>query len=1094
MATATVTVLFTDLVGSTELLARLGEEAADAVRREHFALLREVIDRHGGREVKNLGDGLMVAFDGVGAGLSCAVAMQQAVTARPSSQPLSIRIGVATGEADEEGGDYFGLPVVEAARLCGVASGGEILTTELARMLARSRGGFDLEAVGPIELKGLPDPVEVFRVGWRPMGSESAHRVPIPPRVTAMAGAPLVGRRAERQVLDAALKEAAEGRRRAVLVSGEPGIGKTSLAAASAHQALDQGFVVVYGRCDEDLHVPYQPWAEALGHLVEHAPAVLLDAHVEACGRVLGRVVPRLSGHVSEGPAEASTERHLLFGAVVDLLERVSRWAPLFLLLDDLHWADGATVHLLRHVLAAGEMPLVLVGTFRDSDLGPDHDLTDALAALRREPGVERLPLRGLGDDELLELLERAAGHEMTDDGLALRDALSDETDGNPFFVGEMLRHLSETGAIYLDHLSGRWASGIDLRTAGLPVSIREVVGHRVARLGPETKRVLTMAAVIGRDFDLQLLEAVTEVDADRLVDLCDAAVAAAVLQETDVPDRYTFAHALIERSLYDELSTSRRVRAHRNVALALEALCGGDDGDHVGELAHHWAQATRPADAAKAISYARRAGDRAMASLAPDEAMRWYTEAFALLEPHQHRGTDGVALRIAIGEAQQQVGDTAFRTTLRAASHDAVTLDDGPLLVRAALAGSRMFASSVGGVDTERVALLRSALAKVGPSDSRERALLLSMLSVELQYDTSDHLERAASLDEAVAIARRLGDPATLVDVLATPFANPDGLEARHREVREALAAAEALGDPVRLWRARWAAWIAAFQRGDRDAMDDLVRLTLPAAERSGSAIWLLNALNQLALTCAVDGDPDRLEEVALRCLEHGQQTGNEDATIQWSAMTLQVAHQRGQLAELLPIMEQAVLDNPGLPIFRSSLTWVHAVAGDLDRAATLLAERRAEGFALPFDGLWLSANALLAEAAARTADAASAAVLSERLAPYRGYVSGTGATFEGALGYYEGMARSVLGELDLAVQLLEDAVALHRRMRAVHLGACSEVALAGVLLQRGGDDDRTRARALATAASDLAGRRGYGYVDRDARAVLARLASGPG
>src|SRR6476646_3083336 len=181
MATATVTVLFTDLVGSTELLSRVGEAQADELRREHFGLLRAPIAEHGGREVKNLGDGLMVVFDGVPAALDAAVAMQQAITARPLESELrAIRVGVAVGEAERDDGDYFGLPVVEAARLCAKAEGGEILTTEFVRMLARSRSKVELEPVGALELKGLDEPVETYRVRWAPI-DRLEERPPLPP-------------------------------------------------------------------------------------------------------------------------------------------------------------------------------------------------------------------------------------------------------------------------------------------------------------------------------------------------------------------------------------------------------------------------------------------------------------------------------------------------------------------------------------------------------------------------------------------------------------------------------------------------------------------------------------------------------------------------------------------------------------------------------------------------------------------------------------------------------------------------------------------------------------------------------------------------
>ena len=176
------------------------------------------------------------------------------------------------------------------------------------------------------------------------------------------------------------------------------------------------------------------------------------------------------------------------------------------LVLDDLHWADRPTVQLLRHVVSAdAPLRLFVIGTFRDSDVGADHPLAEALAALHRESGVERLALRGLGDDELLTLLETTAGHAMAEEGVALRDALLAETDGNPFFVGEMLRHLAETRAIYQDE-QGRWVASADLRTSGLPVSIREVIGRRVARLGAPTQGALSLAAVIGRDFDVDVL------------------------------------------------------------------------------------------------------------------------------------------------------------------------------------------------------------------------------------------------------------------------------------------------------------------------------------------------------------------------------------------------------------------------------------------------------------------------------------------------------------------------------------------------------------------------------------------------------------
>jgi predicted ATPase len=266
-------------------------------------------------------------------------------------------------------------------------------------------------------------------------------------------------------------------------------------------------------------------------------------------------------------------------------------------------------------VSADTPLRLFVIGTFRDSDVATDHPLADALASLHREAGVERLALRGLRDDELLTLLEATIRHATAEEGIALRDALSVETDRNPFFVGEMLRHLTETSAIVQDE-HGRWLASSNLQTSGLPVSIREVIGRRVARLGAPTQTVLSLAAVIGRDFDVDVLAPVAELDQDTLIELCDHAVAAAVLTEADAPGRYTFAHALIEHALYDHLSPGRRGRTHRSVAETLEELCGDDPAERIGELAYHWAHATQPPDAGKAIMYAQRAGDRALAHI----------------------------------------------------------------------------------------------------------------------------------------------------------------------------------------------------------------------------------------------------------------------------------------------------------------------------------------------------------------------------------------------------------------------------------------------------------------------------------------------
>ena len=301
------------------------------------------------------------------------------------------------------------------------------------------------------------------------------------------------------------------------------------------------------------------------------------------------------------------------------LLEDFGEQEPLLLILDDLHWADAPSLSLLRHVVTAGSpiRALVLV-TFRDSDLARDHPLTALLADLHREQGVERVKLRGLEPQDVLALIEALAGHELDEQGRALAAEIMRETDGNPFFAVELLRHLTESGAIVHED-GGRWHVVGKAAKLGLPQSVREVVGRRVDRLGTSARTALSAAAVIGRDFEIDLLLAVLGLTETDLLDLLEEAVSASILTESsERAGRFTFTHALIEHALYEDLGHTRRARLHRQVAEALEQLCGDEPGERLGELASHWAAAVVSADTKKALYYARAGGGARAVSARP--------------------------------------------------------------------------------------------------------------------------------------------------------------------------------------------------------------------------------------------------------------------------------------------------------------------------------------------------------------------------------------------------------------------------------------------------------------------------------------------
>ena len=587
----TVTVLFTDLVGSTGMASRIGPVAADEVRQEHFGILREAIAEADGEEIKNLGDGLMVAFGSASGALDCAAGMQRRLARRNrrSDEQFSVRIGVSLGEATREEDDFFGPPVIEASRLCAAADGDQVLVPDLLRSMVSGRG-HEFEPVGELQLKGMPGPVTAFQLGWRSGDAEVARDVPLPGRLKGVPPVGFVGRREEQSRLDEIAAAAREGQRQVVLISGEPGIGKTRLATHAALEMHAKGSVVLFGSSTEGLEAPYSAWGQALSHYVAHGPREVIEAHIERHGGELKRLAPGLASRIPDLPqpkeADPETERHLLHAAAVGLLEAAAREDPLVVVFDDLQWADAQALALFKHLVASiSDAELLVLGTYRDTELARGQRLTQLLGDLRREQGVHRIDLGGLGRDDVGALMEVAVGQELPAQGGRLVDEIIRETDGNPFFVAEILRHLEESGAVAPVEY-GRWSLTGTLAELGLPQSIREVVTGRAARLGEETAELLSTAAVIGREFDLGLLSRISDQGEEEILDLLDRAVGVALVNEGRRAGRFSFAHTLVNHALYEELGATRRARTHRRIAEAVEEMYGNDRGDQAAKLA----------------------------------------------------------------------------------------------------------------------------------------------------------------------------------------------------------------------------------------------------------------------------------------------------------------------------------------------------------------------------------------------------------------------------------------------------------------------------------------------------------------------------
>jgi DNA-binding SARP family transcriptional activator/tetratricopeptide (TPR) repeat protein len=1107
-----VTFLLTDIVGSTALWEQQPKVMAEVVTLHH-ALVAAAVAAHHGSLLKARGerDSTFSVFARATDALNAALAAQRALHDEPwpESVDLSLRMALHSGEAFEREGDYYGPAVNRAARIRGLAFGGQVLLSQSTVELVQDDlpDGSNLVELGAQSLVGLARPESVSAIvapGLAEPQPPRAHaaegavseRLAPPAALRSAAGGPFVGRTVELEALARAWEEVRSESRRAVFIAGEPGVGKSRLVAQLANIAYESGGAVLYGGCDEDLRVPYQPWLESLRAAILDTPGGPVDGSVTSWGRGLSRLVPEVAPHVAPSPPQETidpeTERYLLYRAVVEFLARMSIDVPVLLVLEDLHWADGDSLSLLRYLVASADpQRLLVVGTYRTSDLPADHPLADALAALHRERGVERIELGGLSDADIVSLLDAVSGHPLDGEGVALAHTLSRETDGNPFFAGEIWQHLIETGEVYRRG-DGRWMAGVDLRAPGkLPTSVREVIGRRIARLGEEPARTLEAAAVIGREFDLDLLARVAGQAEDHLIDVLDGAMRAALVSDApERPGRLSFSHALVEHTLYDGIAPTRRQRLHGRIAASLEDLCAGDPGERLGELAYHWTQASTPADAPRAIDYALRAADDAVDRLAPDEAIRWYRKALELLDRHRARDeTTRCHALIRLGFAQRHAGDPEYRQTLLDAAHLAERLGNTTLLVRAALEASARGMAGGHRVDEDRVRVLEAAVEATTGGESPERAMLLAHLGSELHW--VDPQRAVALSDEALAVARRLGDDLALWSALgarAMTIWSPATLDERSAHAREQRQVAERLGNPYFRDAAAGRLIMAAAERGDLDEVDEhLDTLTRSVAETdlrsnrqesAGHSSWRRLLAGDIA--------------GAERAAEEARRIGADWSLAFHTAQLYEIRRAQGRLGEIVELLEQAVATNPNMPFWRAKLVNALCELERIDDALIVFEPLVVRGFHdLPFDATWLSTMASCAETAARLQLHEASAALVELLAPWRDRFVSMGITCSGSIARPLGLVLAAANRLDEADHAFAEAAAIHERIEAPIELARTHINWAHMLATRKRPGDTEKARGLLEAALETADRLGLGTVERDARELLDELST---
>ena len=652
------TILFTDLVNSTELMQSAGDEDAQRIFKAHYQLLRDAVSANGGSEVKSLGDGLMVAFASAADAVRCAIMVQQASLRRVGGERLAVRVGINAGEPMSEGDDYFGTPVVVARRLCDRAGPGQILCSAVIESLLAGRQAFSFHDLGPLELKGIAAPVEAREVGYE------TDRAGV-----LLTRTPFVGRGKEMARLRAKLDDARAGHGGLVMLVGEPGIGKSRTIEEFAEQARAGGAQVLTGRCFEgEWAPPYAPFVEAIAGYAKDADPDALRADLGYGASPVARLVPSLHERIPDigepVPLNPDEERFRLLDAVSQFIIATSARAPVVLVLDDLHWADGGTIAMLRHVarFLPGQRTLAL-GAYRDVELDRRHPLADALADLRREAEYERIIVKGLDEGDIRALLTDIAEQDVPD---AFVQAISAETDGNPFFIREILIHLAEEGKIYQQ--DGRWTANVSIAEMGIPEGVRQVIGRRLSRLSENANRLLTAASGFNGPFRVDLLaDAAGLAEADAL-DAIDAALEAQLVQPASGDaESYDFAHALIRHTLYAELSPSRQVRLHRQIAEAMERLYGDRVMEHAPELAYQYHRSADLPGAKRGADYAVAAADRAELLPAWDEVAAFSRMAIDLLPEADTRRAQAAG-RLGLALAWSTGSDEAARACAEAA------------------------------------------------------------------------------------------------------------------------------------------------------------------------------------------------------------------------------------------------------------------------------------------------------------------------------------------------------------------------------------------------------------------------------------------
>lgn len=879
-----------------------------------------------------------------------------------------------------------------------------------------------------------------------------------------------VGRDREVAELIAGLEDAAGGRGRLFLIAGEPGIGKTWLAEQLASHAIQRGARVLWGRCWEGGGAPpFWPWTQMIRTLAEDRDEEALAAYLGAGAAHVAQLVPGLAERLGTtaipevSSLTSDATRFYLFEAIAGLFERAASAEPLLLVLDDLHAADDPSMLLLQFLardLRASR--LLVVGTYRDVEADRRPGVNDAVGQLVREGQL--LNLRGLDRGAVKGLIEALSGVVPSEAKVA---AIHATTEGNPLFVREAVRLLAAEAT--LDH-PGR--EGVPI-----PGSVRAVIQRRLTPLSADAVQVLSAAAVVGREFDLALVGPSCELPVERVLGALSEALALDIAAEDpETVGAYRFSHSLIREVLYERLPIPARMQLHRQVGEAIERVYGTGSGAHVAELARHFAEVAAVGEGAKALAYARRAGERAMGMYAYEEAAAEYQCALHALKFAGPDEPVRCELLLRLGAAQARAGtyQQAKESYLQAAEISR-RLGAPEQLARAALGYGEPQVEG-GLVNRQLVALLQEALGGLRPQDSPLHVRLLARLSLEFTF--SDETNRTESLSrQAVAMAHRLADPAALRSALGAWWMavwGPDGLDERTALAEEILRLARETGDREMELDGHASRAASALEWGDVQAAQAAIAAHARLAEELRMPLHQWAAMTMRAMRALLHGSFEEAERLANEALSLQPRRPNVMFT---HLDQLALLHwEQGRLDELRDEWQGVVDQFPRAAFAKAWLSLADAELGDSDgarRGLRLLAEQIPQR---PRNGIWLPAVALASVLSAHLNEPDAAGSLYPVLLPYAGHIIAFTAPQPvvclGSASFYLALLATVTARWAEAADHFEAAIGAHDRLGARPFLARTRYEYARMLLRRGQPADRGRAvglldRALATASS---------------------------